>query len=158
MDQAAVSWAQQMLGDAKIVPVRSRPWSDMAEARVADRLWWLKINKAETRYETRLLGLLSRLRYPLLPEAIVHPDQPWSLIADAGHRLDHLALSPEQQFGIWARMLPEYAELQQAVGVDQLEAAGVPDFRPKTLPAWYARLIALLDADPSARAHLRRPS
>lgn len=154
MEQAAISWAQQILGDAVIVPVRSRPWSDMAEARVGGRLWWLKINKAETVYETRLLGLLSGLQNPLLPEAIVHTDQPWSLIADAGHRLDHLALSPEQQFGIWARVLPEYAELQQAVGVDRLEAIGVPDFRPRTLPDWYGRLVALFDADPSARAHL----
>lgn len=145
---------QSVLSDACVTPVRSRPWSDLAKVRAGERTWWLKINKAETVYETRLLGLLANLRHPLLPETFVHPDQPWILIADAGHRLDHFELSAEQRFAIWARLLPAYAELQQAVDVDQLLAIGVPDFRAWTLPGWYHKLIIMFDADPVARSHL----
>ena len=154
VDSSAIDWAQGILPDASITPVRDRPWSDIAEVRAGDRLWWLKINKAQTVYEAALLRLLGGVRHRLLPETIVHDRQPWLLIADAGHRLDHFDLTGEQRFAIWARLLPEYAELQRSVGVDQLLAVGVPDFRPATLPGWYDRLIAMLDADPAARAHL----
>lgn len=154
MDERAISWAHEIIADATITPVRSRPWSDLAEVRAGDRLCWLKINKALTDYETRLLGLLGGLRNPLLPEAIVHPTQPWSLISDAGRRLDHLDLSRDQQFAIWARVLPLYAELQRTVRTDQLEAIGVPDFRPWKLLDWHADLVQRFDADPAARAHL----
>ncbi|GAB3921069.1 phosphotransferase [Microlunatus endophyticus] len=154
MDQRAIDWARGIVPDASITPVRDRPWSEIAEVRAGGRLWWLKINKAETVYETPLLGLLARVRHPLLPEAIAHDRHPWLLIADAGQRLDHVDLTAEERFAIWGRLLPAYAELQQTTEIDQLLAVGVPDFRPPTVPGWYDRLIAMFDADPAARAHL----
>lgn len=148
MDERAISWARSTLTNASITPVRSRPWSDIAEVRAGGRLWWLKINKAGTTYETRLLGLLGELRNPLLPEVIVHPDQPWSLIADAGRRLDDLALTADQQLAVWSRALGPYAELQRIVDVQHLEAAGVPDFSPPQLVRWYDELVAGLRSLP----------
>jgi hypothetical protein len=154
MDEQAIDWARGIFGGAQITPVRSRPWSDIGEVILDGRRWWLKINKAGTVYETRLLGLLQSAHHPLVPEAIVHPDQPWSLIADAGRRLDHLELDRDQQLAIWLRVLPPYAELQRSVPVDELLAAGVPDFRPQLLPTWYGDLVSEIDADPAARKQL----
>lgn len=149
MDERAISWAHSILAGATITPVRSRPWSDIAEVRAAGRLWWLKINKADTRYETRLLALLGGLRNPLLPEVIVQPDQPWSLIADAGQRLDHLGLSADQQVTVWSRALGPYAQLQRSVAVADLLSAGVPDFSPSQLCRWYDEFVAGLRSLPS---------
>lgn len=148
MDERAISWARGVLTDASIAPVRSRPWSEIAEVRTPDGFWWLKINKAGTTYETRLLGVLGVLDDQLLPEVIVHPEQPWSLIADAGRRLDHLGLTAEQQLQVWARALGPYAQLQRSVPVADLIKAGVPDFSPPQLGRWYDELVAGLRSLP----------
>ncbi|QGN33829.1 aminoglycoside phosphotransferase family protein [Microlunatus sp. Gsoil 973] len=148
MDERAIEWARGVLPDAAITPVRSRPWSEIAEVRAQGRLWWLKINKADTVYETRLLALLSDLADPLLPEVITHSGQPWSLIADAGRRLDDLELTGDQQLEIWRRALGPYAELQRRVDVSDLAAAGVPDFSPVRLTRWYDELLSGLQALP----------
>jgi hypothetical protein len=149
VDERAIDWARGVLPDASITPVRSRPWSDIAEVRAQGRLWWLKINKADTTYETRLLALLGDLADPLLPEVITHAEQPWSLIADAGRRLDHHDLSAAQQLDIWSRALGPYADLQRRVPVADLTVAGVPDFSPDRLNRWYDELVAGLARLPS---------
>lgn len=155
MDAQAINWAQGILTDASITPVRSRPWSDIAEVRDAGRLCWLKINKADTTYETRLLGLLGERRDPLLPEVIVHPEEPWSLIADAGRRLDDLGLTADQQLAVWSRALGPYAELQRTIDVRDLVAAGVPDFSPVLFCRWYDELVAGLRSLPQGAPGIR---
>jgi hypothetical protein len=141
VDAVAIEWALSTLRAEVVEPVRARPWSDVGRIRAGGAVWWLKISKGGTRYEPQLLRVLAGTGSPLLPEVIIHPTQPWVLIRNAGRRLADLELSPAELIDLWCRVVIEYARLQRAVPTAGLVQAGVPDFRPSTLPEAYEALF-----------------
>lgn len=133
-DGNAQRWAVDQVGGHPVW-LRTRPWAEVWRVDAVDGTWWLKLNTARTVYEPRLLAALAGLGSPLLPRVIVHPDQPWSLVADAGRSARELLVeaSPEQRVDYWCRLLPAYAELQRAATELDLTGVGVPDFSPPRL-------------------------
>lgn len=134
--------------------VRSRPWSDVWRVEAGEGRWWLKVNGAGTTYEPRLLQQLAGLGSALVPGCLVHPDQPWSLIEDAGQPLTELdpALPRAEQVELWCTLLADYAELQRTAAARGRPDLGLPDFSPEQLPsrldevladqAWFSRRAA----------------
>lgn len=143
MDQAATVWAADQVG-GRPVWLRTRPWAEVWRVDAADGTWWLKINTARTVYEPRLLAALAGLASPLLPRVVVHPSEPWSLVADAGRSARELLAeaSPERRIDYWCRLLPAYAELQRAATDLALTEVGVPDFSPAGLVEQFDEVTA----------------
>lgn len=120
--------------------VRSRPWADVWRVEADEGRWWLKVNGAGSTYEPRLLQHLAGLGSALIPGCRVHPEQPWSLIEDAGQPLAECDPAPTlaEQVDLWCTLLADYAELQREATARGRPAIGLPDFSP-------GRLLSRLD-------------
>lgn len=140
LSPTAADWVRTELTVTDLNPLRTRPWADVWRVETAEGRWWLKVNKAGTTYEPRLLAHLHDLGSDLIPPSRVHPEQPWALLADAGVAVSDAPVDPLAEVEVWCTLLPAYAELQQASArVGPPVGAGVPDFSPR-------RLVAQLDA------------
>src|SRR6185312_179728 len=104
-------WVRATWPDARIVPLRTRPWADVWQVDADDGRWWLKVNKAMTGYEAPLLAVLHRTGSDLLADAVIHPDRPWSLVRDAGRsvRDRHRGADQATIVGFWCGLMPAYA-------------------------------------------------
>ncbi|WP_375423720.1 phosphotransferase [uncultured Friedmanniella sp.] len=141
----ALGWAQQELPGAVSTWLRARPWAEVWSVTAPSGRWWLKANSVATGYEPRLLQLLADLGSPLIPAVRVHPDQPWSLVADAGrpaHEAVRRAADPVAALDFWCVLLARYAELQRAVPAEQLRGTGLPDASATALPTLLAELLS----------------
>jgi hypothetical protein len=144
MSEDALSWARTELPGCEIASPRTRPWSSVWRVRSGSEVWWLKVNGAETRYEPRLLGVLRGLEGSLLPRCVLHPREPWALVADAGtsSRILLADAGPAARADYWCAVLPQYAELQRRADPAELVAAGVPDFSAARLLDRFDALLA----------------
>jgi hypothetical protein len=124
--------------------LRTRPWADVWRVDGDDGRWWLKVNRELTVYEPRLLSVLAGTGSGLVPEAVVHPAHPWSLVRDAGTavRQLHQGAEPPTIVAFWCELMPAYAELQRTTPLSALRAAGLPDLSPRTLVDQFDALLA----------------
>lgn len=137
-------WARAQCPGAVLSFLRTRPWADVWRVDAAGGRWWLKVNKELTVYEPRLLSVLAGTESGLLPDVVVHPDEPWSLIRDAGTavRQLHQGAEPRSVVTFWCELMPAYAELQQQTPLPALRAAGLPDLAPPMLVDAFDSLLA----------------
>ena len=109
-----------------------RVWSTVLRVPTADGDVWFKANSAPHVFEAGLLAILERVHPGHVPELVAHDAaRGWILMRDGGERLREVA-----DLDRWEALLPEYAELQQALTphADELLAAGTPDQRLAVLP------------------------
>jgi hypothetical protein len=146
--QAALDWAGAQLGvplDRVVLePMKQRPWASTWRLRPssADRVVYLKVAAASTRYEVALTAILGRAAPSSIPAVLAtEPARGWLLLADAGRPLRE-RLNGEFDAAAWQDLLPRFGELQRAVEpfADELLAAGVPDERPECYPDLLDRL------------------
>jgi hypothetical protein len=144
MTEDPLCWARSQLPGSEVTPLRTRPWSSVWRVQAGSEVWWLKVNRAETGYESKLLGVLGQLTGTLVPPSIPHPEEPWTLVADAGTSARALLADapPQQRTDYWCAVLPQYAELQRQADLADLVAAGLPDFSPAKLVDRFDALLA----------------
>ncbi len=137
-------WARDQLPVRELVPIRSRPWADVWRVETDEGVWWLKVNGTGTTYEPRLLEYLAGLGSALIPESVVHPDEPWSLIADGGQPLSEVEprLTRAEQVDFWCTLMADYAALQQAAAARGRPDVGLPDFSPGQLLTRFDEVLA----------------
>ena len=162
MDNAA-AWVTSACRDVGLVVTspgqlaQDRPWSRVAvyEVRHADgaegRVWF-KANGIGTRHEPELLSALTSLVPDLVPEVLaIDPARAWSLTRDAGPTW-RSAIAVSDHWPLWEHLLQRYAAAQLSIAADRttLQATGIPERSPATLPGQAAELVAeltLLGAD-----------
>jgi hypothetical protein len=155
---SAHAWTAERLAGRGTPPtgpieeVRVRPWSVTHRAPTAAGLAWFKANTPGCAYEAGLAASLAtwapgRVLEPLAVDA----SRGWLLTADAGPTLREV-VAEERLLPTWTAMLQSYAALQRDLSrhTPEMLAQGVPDHRPRQLPA---RLAGLLD-DAQIRADL----
>jgi hypothetical protein len=146
----AVAWATSRLADLGLRVTgppeqpHVRPWSTLLRIPTSDGPVWLKANGPGTAYEARILQASQHWAVPQLPIPLaVDADRAWSLLADAGSPL-RSELAASRNLKQWLAILPEYAQVQMALTprADEMLALGVPDLRPRTVPAHFTRLLS----------------
>jgi hypothetical protein len=140
----ALRWVREQLPGASPSHLRTRPWGSVWRVTRGEEVWWFKINQARTVYEPRLLARLAGTGSSLLTPCVVHPGEPWTLLADAGRSArEHLAAAPaEDVIALWVDVMPRYAELQRGTSAPELLAAGVPDLSPDGMVTALEELLA----------------
>lgn len=106
-----------------------RPWSTVFRAPTESGDVYLKLCGPSQAHEPALTTLLAAVRSDVVPRILgVHPRQPWMLLADGGAKLRDVLDGPSR-LGVWAEVLPPYAELQRALlgRADAIRATGTPD-------------------------------
>jgi hypothetical protein len=121
---------------------RVRPWSVVIRVPTDDGDVWFKANRGQTTYEPALLNVLARE----VPDLVLAPvgtdvERGWSLLPDGGPMLR--SFPDDAVLRHWERLLPAYAELQQALSArtNELIGVGVPDDRPARMPGLLAALL-----------------
>src|SRR5689334_6427758 len=90
----------------------ARPWSSAVVYGSDQGRLWFKVNGPGTRFESRLVGLLSYVVPDLVPAVVaVEPERGWTLLRDAGPTMRSLG-PPDELWDRWGSLLPEYAEAQ----------------------------------------------
>lgn len=120
-----------------------RPWSTVLQVPTAQGMVYFKAVNAALRHEPAVTAFLAGLQPDLLPPVLaVETGEGWLLLGDAGTTLRALVRSPAD-LAHWERLLPRYAELQQAAALrlPDLLATGILDRRLEQLPALYAGLL-----------------
>jgi hypothetical protein len=155
---SAVVWVETQLaaGGLRIVgPIEQphiRPWSTAWSIPTSGGPVWFKAGGPGNAYEAGLLEDLARWRVPFVLEPIaVDSARGWILLPDGGTRLrDVLGGGPGLDH--WQRILPEWGDLQRRLvpRVGSLVRRGLPDQRPKLMPAHLEALIEDPVADLSA--------
>lgn len=122
--------------------IQARPWSTVYRVTTADGLCFAKATAGFAAHETALCVYLNDIAPDAAPALIaVHPQAPWMLMHDAGHRLrETLIATPDLTH--WTALLPRYAALQQATTAHRarLLALGLPDRGLARLPALFDTL------------------
>ncbi len=96
---------------------------------------YLKLCGPSQAFEPALTALLAGTGDAVVPEVIaVHPQEPWMLLADGGHKIRDRVSGPAL-LDAWATLLPRYAAIQRTfLGREEaLLACGVPDRRLECL-------------------------
>jgi hypothetical protein len=146
----AVDWIDVQLTDAgrrrtgEPDQVHVRPWSTAMRVPTDSGTIWFKATIPELRHEALATLLLSRRVPERVPPLIADdPDRGWMLMEDAGRRLREV-IADERDLSRWGDVLDGAADIARAMepDVDELLAAGVPDFRLAVLPDRYAALVA----------------
>ena len=108
-----------------------RPWSTVLRVPTPDGDVWFKAALPGLDHDAGVTAVLARLR----PEIVLAPlavdlERGWMLLPDGGERLREV-LAYERHPRRWLEIMPRYAELQIAAAehVDELLAAGLPDYR-----------------------------
>lgn len=133
----AHAWMREMAArggwrvTGEIAQPHVQPWSTVFRAATDRGDVFLKLCGPSQAHEPALTALLAPVARTLLPEVIViHPTEPWMLLADGGIKLRD-AVTGQALMDTWAALLPRYAELQRALlgHEDDLLATGTPDRR-----------------------------
>jgi hypothetical protein len=146
----AVAWIDARLADAgrrrtgEPDQVHVRPWSTAMQVPTDSGTVWFKATIPELRHEAVTTLLLSRRVPERVPPLVADdPDRGWMLMEDGGRRLREV-VAEERDLSRWADILDGAADIARAMepDVEELLAAGVPDFRLAVLPDRYAALVA----------------
>lgn len=130
--------------EGPIEQVHRRPWSVVLRAGSAQGALYLKAVAPALRHEVPLSAALAQAAPGALP-ALLAADagRGWMLMREGGQRLRE-ALRAEGTPQRWERVLAEYAEVQRRASrlLDGLIGRGLPDRRPRALPALLERLLS----------------
>jgi len=146
----AVAWVDARLADAgrrrtgDPDQVHVRSWSTAVRVPTDSGTVWFKATIPELRHEALTTLLLSRRVPERVPPLVADdPDLGWMLMEDGGRRLREV-LAEERDLSRWGDVIDGAADIARAMepDVDDLLAAGVPDFRLAVLPERYAALVA----------------
>jgi hypothetical protein len=145
----AVAWVDEQLGVAgrcrtgDIDQMHVQPWSTVIRVPTDDGDVFFKANIPELRHEAVVALHLARRVPDRVPPLIADdPDRGWMLMADGGRRLREV-IAEERDLSRWEDVIEGAADIARAMepDVDDLLAAGVPDFRLAVLPDKYAALV-----------------
>jgi len=128
---------------AELEVVQERPWSSVLSVATTSGTLFLKICEEQSRYEVRLLQLISARHADCSPLLLAADAQRgYLLMEDAGQRLREI-LTAENWMGHWQRILARYAALQldMAEHQEELIQLGLPD---RSLHLLTGRLEAIL--------------
>jgi hypothetical protein len=113
-----------------------RPWSTVLRVPTRAGDVWFKAALPGLDHDAGVTAILARVR----PDAVlaplaVDPDRGWMILPDGGERLREV-LDRERHPRRWLEVMPLYSELQIAATpvVDDLLAAGLPDYRSARMP------------------------
>jgi hypothetical protein len=135
-------WIERQLSMRAVEPpfnvtvYHERPWSFVMLASTGSGDFYFKAVRPEFRHEVLITIELAKRWPDLVPAPIASDaDRAWMLMPDGGSRLREAA-SDGEIVGHWRRLLPVYARMQRtlATEVDWMQALGVPDRRPQSLP------------------------
>lgn len=141
VDGALAERGARRTGD--LVAHQARPWSSTWRAPTTAGPCWLKQNSIGTRFEPALLQLLPANGARGVPDVLaIDAARGWSLMADAGAPMRGLP-GGEDAAG-WKAALRLYAAVQRHLEsvVPGLLTAGVPDHRPRAVPAQAETLLS----------------
>jgi len=117
---------------------------------------WFKATLPGLGHDVGVTALLARLR----PDIVLRPlavdvERGWMLLPDGGKRLREV-LERERHPRRWLEIMPRYAELQIAAAehVDELLAAGLPDYRLCRLPELAQEVAGKLGVESPAPQHV----
>lgn len=151
----AMGWVDARLADAgrprtgEVDQVHVRPWSTAIKVPTGAGPVWFKANTEELKHEALVTLLLARRVPDRVPPLIADdPERGWMLMEDAGTRLREV-IAEERDLSRWVDVLDGAADIARAMepDVEQLLAAGVPDFRLAVLPERYAALVGSADVE-----------
>jgi hypothetical protein len=152
---AAVAWVDDRLTEVgrprtgEPDQVHVRPWSTAIRVPTAQGDVWFKANTPELRHEALVSLLLARRMPDRVPPLIADDlERGWLLMEDAGRRLRQV-VAEERDLSRWEDVLDGAADIARAMepDVEELIAAGVPDFRLGVLPDRYAALVDAEDVE-----------
>jgi hypothetical protein len=160
----AMGWVDARLADAgrprtgEYDQVHVRPWSTAISMPTEAGTVWFKANTEELKHEALVTLLLARRVPDRVPPLIADdPDRGWMLMEDGGTRLREV-IAEERDMSRWVDILDGAADIARAMepDVDELLAAGVPDFRLAVLPDRYAALVESMDVEQRYRDAIPR--
>ena len=118
---------------------------------------WFKAALAGLGHDVGVTVVLMRVQ----PDAVLEPlavdlERGWILLPDGGERLREV-LDREKHPRRWLEIMPLYAELQIAAAehLDELLAAGLPDYRLARVPEIAREIAAKLGVDAPGRESVR---
>jgi aminoglycoside/choline kinase family phosphotransferase len=120
------------------------PWSTVLHVPTDQGKLYFKATAPETLFEVPLTCKLAEWFPQGMPELVTADDERgWMLMRDGGEQLRQ-SIRPTQDIHPWRPVIRLFAEIQAAVSshVDELLAAGVPDYRLSVLPGLYRQLVA----------------
>jgi hypothetical protein len=121
-----------------------RSWSTVVRVPTAEGPTYFKANTEELRHEALVTLLLARRVPDRVPPLIADdPERGWMLMDHAGVRLREV-IAETRDLSRWVDVLDGAADIARAMepDVEELLAAGVPDFRLSVLPDRYAELVS----------------
>jgi len=151
----ALAWVDEHLAEAgrprsgEPDQFHVRPWSTVIKVPTAQGPAYFKANTEELRHEALVTLLLARRVPDRVPPLIADdPELGWMLMDHGGVRLREV-IAEERDMSRWVDVIDGAAEIARAMepDVDQLLAAGVPDFRLAVLPDRYAALVESIDVE-----------
>ena len=160
----AMGWVDAHLADAgrprtgDYDQVHVRPWSTAISMPTEAGTVWFKANTEELKHEALVTLLLARRVPDRVPPLIADDlDRGWMLMEDGGTRLREV-IAEERDMSRWVDVLDGAADIARAMepDVEELLAAGVPDFRLAVLPDRYAALVESMDVDQRYRDAIPR--
>lgn len=147
--ERAHAWirAQLVLRDLRVAgaieTVHTRPWSIILRVPTTRGNFYFKALPDLFAYEAKLMQALAQWHPDSIPELVgVDITRGWMLMADGGERLREIVRATRDP-SPWFQILPQYVALQSALSLrlDELLAMGLPDYRPRALPAHYETLL-----------------
>jgi hypothetical protein len=135
-----------------------RPWSTVLRVPTDGGHVWFKAALPGLDHDAGVTAILSRLR----PDVVLAPlavdlERGWMILPDGGERLREV-LARERHPRRWLEIMHLYAELQIAAGpaVDELLAAGLPDYRLARVPELVGWTATRLDMPAPSPARVTR--
>lgn len=148
--QAGVNaWARRELDrqgirmQGELRETQVRPWSIVLHVPTDHGTVYFKAPPPKFKYEMAVTEKLAQWFPDRVPAVLaVEPEHGWWLARDGGESI-RAHLKATRDFTEWIQALEMYAGMQMelAAHTDELRALGVPDRRPRTLPAQYARVL-----------------
>jgi hypothetical protein len=131
----------RMQGELQETQVRL--WSIVLNADTSDGKIYFKAAPPASRYEVALTEKLSQWTPQCVPHVLaVEHSQGWWLARDGGENI-RAHLKATRDVSEWNQAVALYAQMQMSLAahVDEMLALGVPDRRPRTIPARYENLL-----------------
>lgn len=145
----ANDWTRRVLAEKNIAlrgelcETQVRLWSIVLNVETDQGKIFFKAAPPDARYEVALTEKLSQWTRQCVPPVLaVEHSQGWWLARDGGEAI-RANLKATRDLTEWQQAIDEYAHAQMELAkhVDEMLALGVPDRRPRTIPARYENLL-----------------